>query len=347
MIAKLKPHFSLHQVNALILGALLSLLLSLVSGCDMQISFGDDEREQTQTAIALQQTDVAATKEANQVATVEAGQATIQALSAAETAAALGPGASTPDLAATQTDMAIQGTMAAMQVDPSAQETNLAATQIALGVQQTMAAAGSTQGTPQQPISDPMSTVTYQAQPAFGGRLEDDFSDHTSWPVTVQPTYSTSYQESFYVIQVTAPRTDAFAVPGRWYPNSAVVETSAKMMSGTGGDRFGLICRYTDSNNFYAFTIYGNGNWAIEKHKNGVVKLLGSGWPEFSPRINTTGENMIEIVCIDDQLTLRVNGGGVATVTDGDFFHGDVGLFVGAGDDGYVSVGFDYIIADQ
>jgi hypothetical protein len=204
-------------------------LLLIISGCYFIASSEEDEAlRKTRVALYVQQTLVADKAQESSERTVTAQYATIATNAAAQTAHA--GIANTPNLEATQMALSAQGTIAEAEAASVAQETSAAATQIALAAQgtavvasqaalsakQTLAASGSTPGAPpvtSHPVAGP-------GRPPPGSQLFDDFSDHTSWPVTSQADYSTVYDiqdgNSIYFIIVHTPHTDAWAVAG-WY----------------------------------------------------------------------------------------------------------------------------------
>ena len=131
------------------------------------------------------------------------------------------------------------------------------------------------------------------------------------------------------------------------FPGNVVVETSAQFLQSSMSSHYGVICRFQDANNFYYFSVQDGGNYLVAKYKNGVTKLLGSGKPEYSPAINQRGSNLIQLRCVGSELYLSINDVQLGVAVDYDFTGGDVGLIAGAGDEGYMSAGFDYILAEE
>jgi hypothetical protein len=233
--------------------------------------------------------------------------------------------------------------MVALQV----QQTAAAATQIAMAVQQTAASGASGAGPQAPPAATPITPQAGPGRPPPESQLFDDFSDATQWPTTNQATYSTGYQSGLYVITVSAARSDAWAVAGYNFPGNVVVETTAQFLQSSMSSHYGVICRFQDANNYYYFSVQDGGNYLVAKYKNGVTKLLGSGKPEYSPAINRGGSNRVQMRCVGNELYLSINDVQVGVAVDYDFVGGDVGLIAGAGDDGYMSAGFDYILAEE
>jgi hypothetical protein len=327
---------------------LLSLALSFafLSSCNSSSSDADEGREQTRVALSVQQTQLASQQQAKQSGTDEAQNATLTALvqsqieaQAASTAAAQLPA---PDLNATQAALALQQTQMALQ-----------STQAALSAQQTAASvSGASGATPLSslqapPASTPFIPQALPGRPPPGSQVFEDFSTPGKWPVTNTGTYATGYQGGNYVITVSSPRSDAWAVAGYDFSGNVWVETTARFLQTSMSSHYGVICRYQDANNFYYFSVQDGGNYFVARYKNGVTRLLGSGKPEYSPVINQRGSNQIQLACLGNELHLSINGVQLGVVVDSDFSRGDVGLIAGAGDMGSMSASFDYILAEE
>ncbi len=116
----------------------------------------------------------------------------------------------------------------------------------------------------------------------------------------------------------------------------------ATRLAGPVDNRFGLICRFQDMDNYYFFIISSDGYYAIGKIKNGAASLLGQEMMAYSAAIvQGSGPNRLRFDCIGNTLTGTVNGQAVAITNDADFSGGDAGLITGAFDETGVEVSFD------
>jgi len=101
-------------------------------------------------------------------------------------------------------------------------------------------------------------------------------------------------------------------------------------VSGPNDNAYGLICRYQDPKNFYAFLVSGDGYYVIAKYQSGsenVIYLTENGQFQPSEAIHTgVASNELLASCIGNQLSLEVNGTPLITVTDPTFVTGDIGL---------------------
>jgi hypothetical protein len=173
----------------------------------------------------------------------------------------------------------------------------------------------------------------------------DDFSDPTSgWPQTTTANGSLGYTDSAYRMLVQSPGYDLRAVSGQAY-GDVQIEVDATRLAGPVYNRFGLICRFQDMDNFYIFIISSDGYYAIGKIKNGTVSLLGQEMMAYSDFIQKSGgTNHLRFDCIGNTLTGTVNGQVLAITNDADFSGGDAGLLTGSFDESGVKVSFDNFV---
>jgi hypothetical protein len=181
--------------------------------------------------------------------------------------------------------------------------------------------------------------------PSGGILFKDDFSDTTSgWPRGVSANGSEDYVDGSYRIEVNIPQYDLWAIPNQTFED-ARVEEDATRLEGPDANRFGLICRYLDPQNFYFFIISSDGYYAIGKTIGGRTSLLGQEMMAYSPIIvQGAGPNHIRFDCISGALTGYVNGQALASASDSDFHNGDVGLIAGAFNTGGVEIAFTNFI---
>ena len=160
----------------------------------------------------------------------------------------------------------------------------------------------------------------------------DDFSDPNSgWDRASDEAGTTDYTEGGYHIQINQPNMLLWANPGLVYEDS-IVEVDAALVSGSEDNNFGLICRYQNAENFYAFVIGSDGDFAIRKRYQGSVLEIISGEDfGYSSEI-LSGDNTNHLVaeCIGENLSLYVNDTLLVQVEDADLKRGDVGVIVGS-----------------
>jgi len=173
----------------------------------------------------------------------------------------------------------------------------------------------------------------------------EDFSNPRSgWPQATSSTSSMGYQAGAYQMVVQAPMSDLQAVSGQSY-GDVQIEVDATRQAGPVYNRFGLICRFDDMNDFYFFAVSSDGYYAIGKIKNGVTSLLGQEMMAFSAFILQGGEpKHLRFDCSGNTLKGYVNGQTLAITEDADFSSGDAGLMSGSYDEGGVDISFDNFV---
>ncbi len=173
----------------------------------------------------------------------------------------------------------------------------------------------------------------------------EDFSNpHSGWPQVTSPTSSMRYQAGAYRMMVQPSMSDLQAVSGQSY-GDVQIEVDATRQAGPVYNRFGLICRFVDMNDFYFFAVSSDGYYAIGKMKNGITSLLGQEMMAYNASITQEGEpKHLRFDCIGNSLKGYVNGQILAITKDGDFFDGDAGLMGGSFNEGGVEISFDNFV---
>ena len=112
------------------------------------------------------------------------------------------------------------------------------------------------------------------------------------------------------------------------------IEVDASKISGPDFNEIGVICRYTDSKNFYFFAISSDGYYRVSKFIDGNEQWIGMDQPQLDDVNIRTGAatNHLQTVCNQQKLSLSVNGKHLIEVTDADLSEGNVGLIAGTCD---------------
>jgi hypothetical protein len=173
----------------------------------------------------------------------------------------------------------------------------------------------------------------------------DDFSNPANgWAQMVSPNGSLGYADGAYQMLVQSADYDLRAVSGQTY-GDVQIEADATRLAGPVFNRFGLIGRFQDLDNYYFFIISSDGYYAIGKIMNGAVSLPGQEMMAYSTAIvQGSGPNRLRFDCIGSTLTGYVNGQLIAITNDADFSGGDAGLIAGAFDQTGVNVSFDNFV---
>lgn len=172
--------------------------------------------------------------------------------------------------------------------------------------------------------------------------FQDDFSSSSSgWDTVRSDEGMTDYEDGAYRIVVSKAQSDYWANPGLDLTDVRV-EVDATKGGGPDDNDFGIICRYQDTKNFYAFFISSDGFYAIAKIVDGEYTLLGLDSMAESDKINQGGAtNSVRADCVGTKLTLYVNGDQLYSVDDDTYASGDVGLIAGTFDTAGTDMRFD------
>ncbi|MFH2038401.1 MAG: hypothetical protein ABIJ65_03095 [Chloroflexota bacterium] len=173
----------------------------------------------------------------------------------------------------------------------------------------------------------------------------DDFSDATSgWTRLLDEKGFMDYYSSGYRIWVNTPGYNYWSTPGLNFQDVRI-DVDAARFGGPDENRFGVICRYQDADNYYFFIISSDGYMGIGKVAGGVTRLLGQEMMIFNPSIlSGVAPNHLQAQCQGDTLTFLVNGLPAGIAIDPDFKSGDIGLIAGAFDAAGVDVLFDNFV---
>ncbi len=189
--------------------------------------------------------------------------------------------------------------------------------------------------------------------PAEDGRqgdllYQDDFSDPRSgWDTWDKDESAINYQDGGLRMLVKVANRDVWSRPQGRYDNVRVAVT-VKRLSGPKDNDFGIICRYQDPQNFYAFLASSDGYVSIVKVLEGEYTLLGSKTMEFRQAIRTDDSvNHIGAECSGSRLVLYANGELLLSAKDDEFSEGGVGLIAGAMDKPNVELLFDNFIVTR
>lgn len=175
--------------------------------------------------------------------------------------------------------------------------------------------------------------------------FQDDFSNTGSgWATWSQQASEVAYRSGGLSIRVSQPRYDYWSRPGKRFADT-IIAVDASRVSGSDNNDFGIICRYRNSDNFYAFLISSDGYYGIVRVQDGQYQVLGAESLQYHEVIQKGGAtNQIQVECNGPNLTMAVNGSVLKQVQDTAFQSGEVGLLAGAYEDPGVDILFDNFI---
>ena len=176
--------------------------------------------------------------------------------------------------------------------------------------------------------------------------FSDNFSDTSKkWDQVSETTRTTDYYNKAYRIVMNDKDSDAWSNPGKESFTDTRIEVDATKNSGPDDNDFGIICRYTNVDQFYYAVISSDGYYAISKMTSSGGKQVGNTKMLESNKITKgASTNHIRFDCVGSTLTLFVNGSQVDQQTDKDYTTGNVGLIAGTFTDPGTDILFDNFV---
>ncbi len=178
--------------------------------------------------------------------------------------------------------------------------------------------------------------------------LTDDFSNPNSgWDTWSSNGSLVAYQDGTLRIFINEPRFDYWSRPGKRFDDVRIA-VEATRADGPMNNDFGIICRYKDQDNFYAFLISSDQYAGIMKVKDGNYQLISGDSMQYFDSIKTGSEtNYLGADCIGSHLIFYVNGAKTVEANDTDFSSGEVGLIAGTYDTPGVDIRFDNFVVSR
>ncbi|GAB4498674.1 MAG: hypothetical protein OHK0052_12390 [Anaerolineales bacterium] len=191
-----------------------------------------------------------------------------------------------------------------------------------------------------QPANVPPADIP---SPTSGTTLfSDAFTPGQSdWSTTTNENGGRTYKDGQYQIEVLRDNYYLWSSYDFGYDGDMIVEVAARVAKSTGESDYGILCRYQDKDNFYAFEISEDGYYTIWEAVAGEYYTL-LDWTYSG--MDFGDWTKITASCVGNQLILAVNGTPVAQVTDDSHTYGNIGLIAGTWDEPGLVVAFDNLI---
>jgi len=174
----------------------------------------------------------------------------------------------------------------------------------------------------------------------------DDFSNPSSgWNTWNDNVSMVAYQDGILRFLINQPNCDYWSRPRKYFEDVRL-EVDAARLAGPDNNDFGLICRFSDRDNFYAFLISSDGYAGIVRVQAGVYTVISGQNMQYNKLIQPGYvSHHLGADCVQSNLTLFINGERALEAQD--FVHtaGEVGLMAGAYDQPGVDITFDNFVA--
>jgi hypothetical protein len=168
----------------------------------------------------------------------------------------------------------------------------------------------------------------------------EDFAAVGDWQAESDAAAQVDVSEGMLRIQVAAANQLAWASAGRDLEDLHLT-VEATQLAGPDDNEYGVLVRMEDAENFYRFSISGDGFFLVTKFVDGGQELIDSNWQPTEAINQGQATNTIEVICQGSELTLVVNGQELARLQDEQFDGGDIGLYAGTFSQTGVEIAFD------
>lgn len=169
----------------------------------------------------------------------------------------------------------------------------------------------------------------------------DDFGTETGWVTEKNDRYGYEWIEGSYFIYVNVPSAQVHSVRSLDVDNVRL-QTEGTQIAGPEDGYYGVVCRFQDANNYYAFMASNSGLYSIAKMENGNFNTIEDGLDETGDVLLQGAANAVRGDCIDQTLMLFINDQKLLEVQDDSFDEGVIGLIAGTGLEGGVRVLYNY-----
>lgn len=174
----------------------------------------------------------------------------------------------------------------------------------------------------------------------------DDFSNPSSgWDTWNDNLSMVAYQDGVLRFLINQPNSDYWSRPRKSFTDVRL-EVDVTRVAGPDNNDFGLICRFSDRDNFYAFLISSDRYAGIVRIQEGVYTVISSPNMQYNKLIQPGYvTHHLGAGCVQSNLTLYINGEKALEAQDLTHTAGEVGLMAGTYEQPGIDIIFDNFIA--
>jgi hypothetical protein len=178
--------------------------------------------------------------------------------------------------------------------------------------------------------------------------FSDDFSrDNGDWDVFSDSNGQVFYESGWlHLLNYTTAPADTQTMTDHYFTDF-ILEVETKLFDGDDNNWQGVVCRYQDDGNYYAFSISADGYYIASRFLNYDQLTLIDASPSSYINQGTGAVNTIYVECIGNKLKLSVNGHLLGQVTDNTFSGGTIGLVATSWDGDFSEVAFDNLVVSE
>lgn len=182
-----------------------------------------------------------------------------------------------------------------------------------------------------------------------GSLFKDDFSRESGdWGTGDDGTGSVTYEDDNLVFRIHEEDQFYWTTAEEDLENIHI-EVTVRNVGEAADAGFGVLCNHVDDENFYYLGIGSDQLYVIAKIEEDEFQVLGGEdqW-SFSDDLALNADSyQIGADCSTDKLTLYVDGIEIASVEDGTFTRGNIGLFAVTAQDPDTEIRFDDMVVTK
>lgn len=172
------------------------------------------------------------------------------------------------------------------------------------------------------------------------GPWTESFDEAGDWKLSADAAATVSVANGALRIHVFELGQVAWASAGRDYSDFRLT-VEATQVSGPDDNEYGVLVRMAGDQQFYVFSISGDGYARIARYSDGTWNLLGSDWMPSDAIHQGAATNVLEVEARGAMFVFSVNGTQVLQAEDAQLAKGDIGLYAGAFNEADVVIDFD------
>lgn len=172
------------------------------------------------------------------------------------------------------------------------------------------------------------------------GPWTEPFDDVGDWKLSSDAAATVSVADGVLRVHVFELGQVAWASAGRTYSDFRLA-VEATQVSGPDDNEYGVLARMAGDQQFYVFSISGDGYARVARYNDGSWNILGPDWKLSDAIHQGAATNVLEVEARGTTFVFSVNGTQVLQVEDAQLTRGDIGLYAGAFNEANVVIDFD------
>jgi hypothetical protein len=172
------------------------------------------------------------------------------------------------------------------------------------------------------------------------GSWAETFDDAGDWQLSADAAASVAVMDNVLRIHIFELGQVAWAAASRTYGDFRLT-VEATQVSGPDDNEYGVLARMAGDQQFYVFSISGDGYARAALYNDGAWNILGADWIESAAIHQGAATNVLALEARGPTFVFSVNGTPVLHVEDAQLAKGDIGFYAGAFNEANVVVDFD------